>query len=372
MSSTVDHAPFIPRPREEPSTTHPSAAPSAPMGSSLPPFGSAPVKPAERPSLFPGSGTHAPEPPAAPLPAKIAELPKPVVSEAKQISETKPIEAKPVTEARPVVEVKPIISEPKPATSAGASLPSISNLDAPPQPPKESAGEPPKPATTISGPAVPEKATGAAAPAAAAPIMSTLNKPTEPAPGSSALNKSVEAPAPAAAPEPAMANLSPPSFPRPVEVKSVPDTPVNTGTPAGGTPRPVLDISQEPIQKSEPAQPAPTSAPEVAKTDSFLNGATEKSVPATPTPTQASSVPSTAAGQKRKFEDEADALKPEHTEKKAKADEPAKPDSKDGAAPADAAPAPRKVGRPKKSKTPAPVGRTQRKTRSQGPAEASL
>ncbi|TQV93733.1 hypothetical protein IF1G_07465 [Cordyceps javanica] len=337
MSSTLDHVAFMaPRPHQEPSTTHSSAvsaAPPAPMGTTLPPLGSAPIN--KLPAV---SNARAPEPPA-PESAKVTELPKPAVS------------------------------EPKPASSlAGASLPSISNLDAPPQPPAEPAGDAPKSAAaTASG------SSGITAPA-----------PDKP-----------EATAPA--PAPATATLAAPSLPKPVEIKSVPDTPVNTGTPAGGTPRPVLDISQEPIQKSEPeavTKPAPTSAQDARKPESSLNGETEKPAPAAPAPTSAAapitapitSGPPAPTGQKRKFEDDAETPRIEaaHADKKAKAEESAKSDANgiteaaaaaaDVATPTPApasAPAPKKAGRPKKSKTPAPVGKTQRKTRSQGPVEGA-
>ncbi|OAA35461.1 hypothetical protein BBO_08685 [Beauveria brongniartii RCEF 3172] len=313
--SSVDQIAFMPRPavpveraREEPSTTHPTGAGSAAPASTLPPPGSGSIsKP-----LYPASNTRAPEPPTAPESAKIAELQKPDASEAKPV-----------------------------ANAADASLPSVSNLDAPPQPPKDSTVNVKPAATTASEP------TATAVPAVPPALVSSL--------------------------------LSASSIPRPVEVKSVPDTPANTGTPAGGTPRPVLDISQEPISKPEveAKSDAPTSVPGMAKPESASNGASAKpaSVTAAPAPTPAATttIPGLSAtnGQKRKFEDEADSA-----EKKAKFEEPSKPVSngnaeasaavEDAASAGDSAPAPKKVGRPKKKATPAPVGRTQRKTRSQG------
>ncbi|KAM3502445.1 hypothetical protein MY11210_009069 [Beauveria gryllotalpidicola] len=310
--SSVDHVAFMPRPagpveraREEPSTTHPTGAGSAAPATTLASPGSGSIsKP-----LYPASNTRASEPPTAPESAKIAELPKPDASEAKPV-----------------------------ANAADASLPSVSNLDAPPQPPKESTEDAKPAATTAVEP------TTTAVPAAPVPVTSLL---------------------------------SAPSIPKPVEVKSVPETPANTGTPAGSTPRPELDISQEPISKleAEAKSSAPTSVPEVAKPESALNGASEKpaSVPAAPAPppAAATAIPGLSAtnGQKRKLEDEADPA-----EKKAKFEEPLKPASNGNAEASttgeDAAsagvPAPKKVGRPKKKATPAPVGRTQRKTRSQG------
>ncbi|KAM3564011.1 hypothetical protein ARSEF4850_002057 [Beauveria asiatica] len=307
--SSVDQVAFMPRPagpveraREEPSTTHPAGAGSAAPAPTLPSPGSGSIsKP-----LYPASNKRAPEPPTAPESAKIAELQKPDASEAKPV-----------------------------ANAADASLPSVSNLDAPPQPPKDSTVDAKPAATTMPEP------TATAVPAAPPAMVSSL--------------------------------LSAPSIPKPVEVKSVPDTPANTGTPAGGTPRPVLDISQEPISKpeAEAKSDAPTSVPEMAKPESASNGASAKpeSVTTAPAPTPASTT--AINGQKRKFEDEADSA-----EKKAKVEKPSNPASngnagasaagEDAASAGDSAPAPKKVGRPKKKATPAPVGRTQRKTRSQG------
>ncbi|KAG8417396.1 hypothetical protein J3458_004904 [Metarhizium acridum] len=47
------------------------------------------------------------------------------------------------------------------------------------------------------------------------------------------------------------------TLPKPVEVMSVPETPVNGSTPAGGTPRPELTISEDPA----PPAPEPPSEP---------------------------------------------------------------------------------------------------------------
>jgi hypothetical protein len=44
-------------------------------------------------------------------------------------------------------------------------------------------------------------------------------------------------------------------LPKPVEVMSVPETPINGNTPAGGTPRPVLNTLEEPT--SAPSEPEP-------------------------------------------------------------------------------------------------------------------
>lgn len=324
MSHTMDAAPVpfmaaraVDRPREDhaPAAAHLGApvapgapsAPIAPLGATLPPIGADATRKPELPAetKAPADAAHlarAPEPPSAPEPPKLTELPKPV--EAKE-------------------------------TNGGP----VSSLDAPAQPPKESA---------IPG-IVPAKAEPA--PFSAASVVSALS-----------------APAPAD-------TLNKPTLPRPVEVKSVPDTPVNNSTPAGGTPRPVLDISQEPIKAPEPEKvelepavekpaaekptitsaPAPAPVPAAAPAEPEpVNG--DKPEPVVSAPS-AAPAPAPAAGQKRKLEED----EPQAEKKtKVEAETEAKPERK-------------KAGRPKKDKkAPAPVGRTQRKTRSQGPAEAEL
>lgn len=183
------------------------------------------------------------------------------------------------------------------------------------------------------------------------------------------------------------AGLSAP--PKPVEVMSVPETPINNRTPAGGTPRPELNIEEEP---KEPAKnedevafittgvetgSAPTSAPKDATmtdkpaddkpTEAATNGASK---PSTDDVTEA------AAGEKRKLGEaapatngaapaEAEKAEPEERAKKARvedvADEPTATETATNG----------KGNKAKKEKKAAPVvGKTARKTRSQGPVEA--
>ncbi|KAK8920175.1 hypothetical protein H634G_02636 [Metarhizium anisopliae BRIP 53293] len=66
------------------------------------------------------------------------------------------------------------------------------------------------------------------------------------------------------------------TLPKPVEVMSVPETPVNGSTPAGGTPRPELTISEDPA----PSAPEPPSEPIIEPVE--VTGA-EKPKPAPPT-----------------------------------------------------------------------------------------
>ncbi|KJZ70905.1 hypothetical protein HIM_09698 [Hirsutella minnesotensis 3608] len=153
--------------------------------------------------------------------------------------------------------------------------------------------------------------------------------------------------------------------PKPVEVKSVPETPVNGATPAGGTPRPELKIVEEPSAAS--AATARLASPPANSSEGAA------AIPSAPT--------EPAAGEKRKLGEGTvdDAAPPaaeagsESPAKKAKVDQEA-PAKVNGDAPVVENPPARKPGRPKKDKTAAaPVapamGRTARKTRSQGPAE---
>ena len=92
--------------------------------------------------------------------------------------------------------------------------------------------KPPAESTTLPGigSALPKPAESTALPS----IGSTLSKPADPITTSK--------------PED---SLSVPSAPKPVEVLSVPQTPANSGTPAGGTPRPELKIAEEPEKPRE-------------------------------------------------------------------------------------------------------------------------
>ncbi|RSL86902.1 hypothetical protein CEP51_002566 [Fusarium floridanum] len=207
---------------------------------------------------------------------------------------------------------------------------------------------------------------------AGAPTMDTTTAPSEPA--KSEDNKP--------------AGLSAP--PKPVEVMSVPETPINNRTPAGGTPRPELNIEEEPKEPaknedevafittgvetgSAPAVSAPKDATMTDKpaddklTEAATNGAGKSS---------ADDITEAAAGEKRKLGEaapatngaapaEAEKAEPEERAKKARvedvADEPTATETATNG----------KGTKAKKEKKAAPVvGKTARKTRSQGPVEA--
>lgn len=145
--------------------------------------------------------------------------------------------------------------------------------------------------------------------------------------------------------------------PKPVEVNSVPDTPANGATPAGGTPRPELKIQEE-LAAANDLPKEPVVMTRVAD----------------PKPAPAASIEA-ASGDKRILAGEAARPPPaggadnQPAAKKAKVDGGAA-ETNGGEAVNGSAQA-RKPGRPKKDKAAAPpMGRTARKTRSQGPAEA--
>ncbi|KAF5000070.1 hypothetical protein FDECE_11314 [Fusarium decemcellulare] len=187
------------------------------------------------------------------------------------------------------------------------------------------------------------------------------------------------------------AGLNPP-VPKPVEVMSVPETPINNQTPVGGSPRPELKIEEEPKEPpknedeaafvttgvetgSAPAVSAPKDLPMTDKpaddkpTEAATNGSIKPEV---------SDVSDASAGEKRKLDEPAPAPngaapavaeKPaveERAEKKARvedvADEPTAVET--------ATNGKNSNGKAKKDKKiAAAVGRTARKTRSQGPVE---
>lgn len=186
------------------------------------------------------------------------------------------------------------------------------------------------------------------------------------------------------------------SAPKPVEVTSVPETPVNGGTPAGGTPRPELKISEEPQKET----PTPKEAPVILGPRDLAAGPKEASPPEPITDENApngaaimataSHHETAATGEKRKAEEEEEEKKPSATAngngeaKPSEQDPEERPEKKvkltDNIAEkvtevkekveAKAAATKGKPGRPKKDKNlPTPVGRTERKTRSQGPAQ---
>ncbi|KAK3187335.1 hypothetical protein K4F52_003966 [Lecanicillium sp. MT-2017a] len=376
---------------------------------------------------------------------------------------------KPAEESKPA-ELPKISELPKPvATTTGTGLPGLSNLSGSSVP---KAAEPPKSdgVPSIFGepkqepPKAPEPEKKDSLPGLFGAPKQDLPKVAEP-PKSDTVSSLFGQPKPSDAPkasdmpglfgkpkpqEPEKAPESKPAdnagsagpahhLPKPVEVISAPETPMDTGTPAGGTPRPELKIASEPLNKPEQPsvtsgvqepEPTPkTSVADASKT-SIPNGSDAKSsTGASPfafgalqqeeprAPALATTTAEPKLGEKRKFEDddkplEAEAKKPKIDEPPtalggvngassapasapaaaptasaaaaapaAAAAAPAAPAAAPAAAPKAepapaeaAAPAPKKAGRPKKDKKKpaAPVGRTQRKTRSQGPADAAL
>lgn len=218
------------------------------------------------------------------------------------------------------------------------------------------------------------------------------------------------------------------SAPKPVEVKSVPETPANGASPAGATPRPELKIQDEPAAAEDTPQeptvttgvtdPKPTPAVSILASDASAaattngnkpdetatlathTGPESETVPATaPAPTavaDASVLPAAApllttepaktsgavapaapmepaTGDKRHLDKEGvppmARMESPPPAKRAKVDDA--PVETNGGKAANGSPTARKPGRPKKDKMAGPqVGRTARKTRSQGPAEA--
>ncbi|KAL7902793.1 hypothetical protein HDV63DRAFT_167386 [Trichoderma sp. SZMC 28014] len=190
-------------------------------------------------------------------------------------------------------------------------------------------------------------------------------------------------------------------IPRPVEVQSVPETPANQSV--NGSPKPELNIPMEtgesPKPQEEPVvitgieEPLPTPAASVPNSDNGPDSIVDKPVtpngeskPAemagalqTGNDDDKSDVSEIIIGEKRKLaEGPADvpaaAVEKEDSDESEPADKKAKID--DGEASSNGG-APRKPGRPKKNGSkekkavpPPAVGRTARKTRSQGPVEA--
>lgn len=91
--------------------------------------------------------------------------------------------------------------------------------------------------------------------------------------------------------------------PKPVDVTSVPQTPVNNSTPAGGSPRPELEIAPEPAPEKAKTPEAPVilgRADEKPYSDAADKEATDKAE--APSALQDDSA-TTAAGEKRKLDD---------------------------------------------------------------------
>ncbi|KAH7310517.1 hypothetical protein B0I35DRAFT_412022 [Stachybotrys elegans] len=185
-------------------------------------------------------------------------------------------------------------------------------------------------------------------------IAPAIDKVAEPAPGAPEAQAGVPVVVPsasskdatetkAAVPDGAGPSVSPP---KPVEVMSVPETPMENNTPAGGTPRPVLNLADEPTvttgvegPKSTPKMSAAEEVPEAAPTDKAVPGDKRKMGPAPKATNGGSTFSMTAC---------------EPADKKMKMNGDAVPKS---------------AVRAKKEKNPPPIGRTARKTRSQGPVE---
>ena len=182
--------------------------------------------------------------------------------------------------------------------------------------------------------------------------------------------------------------------PKPVEVTSVPETPINGATPAGGTPRPELKLSEEPQKDAPTPQEAPAilgprDPTEGPKEDVIPEPVIDENIPNGAAVMATASHNGTSAGEKRKAEaeekkeekhsteangngqkkmsgqtEERPEKKPKITDKIVEKVSEVKDKIEDMGTGGKGKP-----GRPRKNKNaPPPVGRTERKTRSQGPA----
>lgn len=174
--------------------------------------------------------------------------------------------------------------------------------------------------------------------------------------------------------------------PKPVEVMSVPQTPLNNSTPAGGTPRPELRIDEEPKEKPQEDPPfilglkEPESTPAESTKDSesitdkpaeaATNGTSDDVEMTGALPSSNSS--ESASREKRKLEEEpsstttnGDSSSEDKSGSDARSDKKARVDD----APAPAVPNGKGTKAKREKKTAPVVGRTARKTRSQGPVE---
>lgn len=186
-----------------------------------------------------------------------------------------------------------------------------------------------------------------------------------------------------AVPDGAGPAVAPPQ-PKPVEVMSVPETPVNGTTPAGGTPRPELnlaepekpDVEEQPTVVTGVLEPEPTPVTSLSRDETVAepiidaggpNGVDSKDVEMAGAlqPDKVADTIETGSA-KRKLDAEetngssaSSAINGEdRADKKAKTE--TAPETNGGSTA-------KKASRPKKEKKPAPpVGRTARKTRSQG------
>ncbi|KEY72331.1 hypothetical protein S7711_01013 [Stachybotrys chartarum IBT 7711] len=167
--------------------------------------------------------------------------------------------------------------------------------------------------------------------------------------------------------------------PKPVEVKSVPETPLDSNTPAGGTPRPELNLSggetsSEPTVTTGVLGPQPTattSAPENGTAEqkpsatSAANGASAptNATDSLPAESSGSSSGGPAVNEKRKLDEAADATNGAMLASVEDVDEPVdkKIKTNGGTSP--------KSAKTKKDNSSPSAGKTARKTRSQGPVE---
>lgn len=179
------------------------------------------------------------------------------------------------------------------------------------------------------------------------------------------------------------------SAPKPVQVLSVPQTPLNNATPAGGSPRPELKIDEEPKeapkeqdpvieQVNDPLATVSSTAPkeDVPMPDKPASEAINGDSKAASTAGESTT---SAAGEKRKLDEHVEEatngdtkLDTEPADKKAKVEDVKTAQANEVEEPTTNG----KVGRPRKGsqakkqekEVPA-LGKTMRKTRSQGPAE---
>ncbi|KAK5996725.1 hypothetical protein PT974_02065 [Cladobotryum mycophilum] len=222
-----------------------------------------------------------------------------------------------------------------------------------------------------------------------APLEKAEEAPTD-APKTSEETKPIEAKM-TDAPASAAAHI----IPKPVEIQSVPETPVKEGSPANGSPQPELNISMETDEAEKSNQgdevppgvlePLPTPTASIPSTDEPITEITPNGVPKPAEMTGAlqtedsekrSESTETGTGEKRKLDDSTgDDESDEQSQEKQGTDEIERADKKikvDAAAETktNGGTTKGKPGRPRKDKSAPPiVGRTARKTRSQGPVE---
>ncbi|KAK7429375.1 hypothetical protein QQZ08_004188 [Neonectria magnoliae] len=183
---------------------------------------------------------------------------------------------------------------------------------------------------------------------------------------------------------------APSKTPKPVEMMSVPQTPINNATPAGGTPRPELKLDEEPKEKpkeeeatvilgfqepestpvdSEPKDEPMDSEPVAEKLTEVATNGSGKDVEMTGA-LQSSGSSESASGEKRKLDDEPSTTNGEASDDDKSSSE-GRSDKKARVDDVPAQPAANGKSKSKREKKAAGqvAGRTARKTRSQGPVE---